>query len=263
MNWISNLEVRNWRQVNLAAIALLSALFIVNPLDMNRFVSQAGTTVFYSPFYLLKNSFADLIEVAEENARLRQSLIETSTQMSLLEEAGRENIRLRQVLGFQSPGSYHLLPAKVVSVRGGNLLMDAIINRGSNDSVCVDAPVINQDGLIGRIISVTPDFATVQLLTDPANRVAARVASSREMGIVRCLTPDEMILSNFPIQGSINVGDLIVSSGLGGIYTAGLTIGTVVEINRPEGKVFCHVKLEPAANFHSIEELFVLRFESP
>jgi len=263
MSWISNLEVRNWRQVNLAAIVLLSALFIVNPLDINGFVSQTGTKIFYSPFYILKKSLTDLIEVAEGNARLRQSLVEASVRISLLEEAGRENIRLRQVLGFQSPGSYHLLPAKVVSVRGGNLLVDAIINQGANDSVCVDAPVINQDGLIGRIKSVTPDFATVQLLTDPASRVAARVASSREMGIVRCPTPDEMILNNFPIQGSINVGDLIVSSGLGGIYTAGLTIGAVVEVSRPEGEVYCQVKLEPAANFHSIEELFVLRFESP
>lgn len=249
--------------MNLAAILLLSGIFIVNPVDLNRFVSGAGTTILYSPFHRLKNSMTNLIEVSEGNALLRQSLVEASVRISLLEEAGLENIRLRQVLGFQSPGNYHLLPAKVISVRGGNLLMDAIINRGSNDSVYVDAPVINQDGLIGRIKSLTSDFATVQLLTDPANRVAARVASSREMGIVRCLTPDEMILSNFPIQGSINVGDLIVSSGLGGTYTAGLTIGTVVEVNRPEGAVYCQVKLSPAANFHSIEELFVLRFESP
>jgi rod shape-determining protein MreC len=103
----------------------------------------------------------------------------------------------------------------------------------------------------------------VQLLTDPANRVAARVAESREMGIVHFRLSEGMILDNFPIQGVASPGDLILTSGLGGVYPSGLLVGTVTSIERPQDAVFCNVRVEPSANFNSLEELFVLLPEQP
>ncbi|HPC10705.1 MAG TPA: rod shape-determining protein MreC, partial [candidate division Zixibacteria bacterium] len=133
--------------------------------------------------------------------------------------------------------------------------------RGSADFVRVDQPVINQYGLIGRVRSTTPRFATVQLLTDPANRVAGRIERSREMGIVRYLPGRGMILDNFPIFGDIAVGDTVVSSGLGGIYPEGLVVGVVTDVHRGEHAAFADVAIDPAVNFQSIEELFLLRTE--
>ena len=102
----------------------------------------------------------------------------------------------------------------------------------------------------------------MQLLTDPANRVAARIAETREMGIVKYKTNEGLILDNFPVQGKIHEGDLIVSSGLGGVYVAGLTVGTVLEIIRSDDAQFCKIILDPAANFGSLEELFILRADN-
>ena len=68
-----------------------------------------------------------------------------------------------------------------------------------------------------------------------------------------------MTLDNLPIQSTIAAGDLILSSGLGGIYPTGLKVGTVVEVTHPEDEPFCRVKLRPLANFNSIEELFILK----
>ncbi|HUV30996.1 MAG TPA: rod shape-determining protein MreC [Acidobacteriota bacterium] len=259
MKWISGTLSRHWRNVHFIAVIVLSALLTFGSQRFNGYVSQTALVVFYQPFAKIKRSVEELSAVNAENHRLRQSLVEASLRLSELEEMKLENIRLRSVLGFEPPPGYKLLPARVLSVSGERMPVSAVINRGYHDSVFVDQTLINQEGLIGRIVAVMPDNATVQLLTDPANRTAVRVTSSREMGIVKYVASEGMILDNFPIQGQISEGELVISSGLGGIYPAGLVVGTVASIRRPEDEPFCKVRLTPAANFSSLEELFILR----
>ncbi len=259
MSWITNVFARNWRNIHFILVIVFSIILMVASSSVNPVVDQIVFTVFYSPFAEIKNSLSELGSVAEENRQLRQELTEASVTIAVYEEASRENERLRSVLGFEPPPGYVLLPAEVLSISGEYLPMSAIINLGENDSIFVNQPVINQQGLIGRISSVTPGYATVQLLTDPSNRVAARLAASREMGIIKFTTSEGMILDNFPIQGTVVAGDTILSSGLGGVYPPGLMVGTVAQVVRPEQEPFCDVRVTPAVNFYSIDELFILQ----
>jgi len=261
MNWISNLFSRYWRNFHIISVLLLSVILLVNNATVNGLVSQAAVSVFKYPFFVINNFLDGLVEVREQNEKLQAALVEASVKLSMLEEARLENIRLRSVLGFETPAEYSMVPAKVIAVEGEKIPVLAVINKGFQDSVFVDQPLINQQGLIGRVIAVSADYATVQLLTDPTNRVAARVADSREMGIIKYNIAEGMILDNFPIQGIIKEGDLILSSGLGGIYPAGLRVGTVSEVEYPEEEPFCNVKINPAVNFKSLEELFILRLK--
>ena len=262
MTWISSLVSRYWRNINFLIILLLSSVLVFGSSGLSGFVSQATLTVFYRPFFNIRSYVEELRSASEENRRLRQSLVETMLLLSEMEEIKLENLRLRSVLAFEPPPGHSLLPARVVSVSGQQLPVSAVINRGSRDSVLVNQAVINQEGLIGRVFTVTPRFATVQLLTNPANRVAVRVAQSREMGIVKYVASVGLILDNFPVRGQISVGDKLLSSGLGGVYPAGLLVGTVISVERPEGEPFCRVRLESAANISSIENLFILRLEA-
>jgi rod shape-determining protein MreC len=259
MSRITNLFARHWRNIHFAIIILLSAGFIGFPSVLNSTFNQVIFSVFYYPFSSTRTAVAELTDVAEKNEELRQELTEASLMLSMYEEASRENSRLRSVLGFDPPPEYSLLPAEVMSVSGDYMPIAAVINKGAEDSIYVDQPVINRQGLIGRVSSVTTDFATVQLLTDPSNRVAARLAASREMGIIKYTTSEGMLLDNFPIQGTILVGDTVLSSGLGGVYPAGLKVGIVTEVSRPELQPFCDIRVAPLVNFYSIDELFILR----
>ncbi len=263
MNRISGLFSRHWRNLHFAAIVLLSFVLIIGHPNVNGVLSQVVLGSLYYPFFKIKSSFGQLTAVALERDRLREALVEVSVKLSMYEEAKRENDRLRAALGFEPPPGYRLIPAKVIHISGfgHRLPISATVSRGTKDSVFAELPIINQDGLIGRVAYATDDFATIQLLTDPSHRVAVRLTGSREMGIVKFLAHSGMILDNFPIQGVIYVGDTVVSSGLGGVYPAGLKIGTVAEISRPENEPFCKVKLDPAANFRSLDEVFVLRPE--
>jgi rod shape-determining protein MreC len=259
MKWISDLFSGHWRAINLFSILALCLVLILGGSRITSVVSGAIVSSFYYPFFKLENSITELLKINAENERLRQSLIETSLRVTQLEEAERENSRLRAILGFEPPAGYKLLQARVISVTGEKAPIAAEINRGSDDSVQVDQTLINEYGLIGRVVSVFRNVSTVQLLTDPANRVAVRVASSRDMGIVKYRPFEGMILDNLPIQDSIKVGDTVLSSGLGGLYPPGLTVGFVESVERPEEEPFWKVRLKPAANFSSLEELFVLR----
>jgi rod shape-determining protein MreC len=259
MNWFTNLFARHWRNVHLTVISLLIIILIVGQSTVNPFLRQITVGTFYAPFATVKNAFLEYRSVAAENRNLREKLVETSTTLAMYEEAARENVRLRSVLGFEPPAGYSLIPAEIVSVSGEYIPMSAVINKGSSDSLRVDQPVINQQGLIGRISSVSANNAVVQLLTDPANRVAARIAESREMGIIKYSAGSGMMLDNFPIGGDIKVGDLLLSSGLGGVYPSGLKVGTVEEVELPEHEVFAKIKVKPAVNFYSIDELFILK----
>lgn len=259
---MSILSYKSVRNAHFAVVLILAVVLIIGQPVVNGLVSQVILDGFYYPFFHIKKRLNEVATVSIENDQLRAWVAKSSVELLLLEEAARENARLRSILGFEQPPGYRLLPATVVSVTGGQMPISATINRGLDDSVKVQQPVINQVGLVGRIQEVMPGYAKVQLLTDPLNRVAARVASGREMGIVRYLVSEGMVLDDFPNQGIVQPGDTILSSGLGRVYPPGLTVGTVSKVTRPENKPYSEVRLEPAVNFHSLEELFVLMPET-
>jgi rod shape-determining protein MreC len=258
LNRRSGLSYKSWRTVNLGLILSLVIMLIVGLSDVNKIICQAVLDTTHLPFHKLSTTFLDLADVSEQNKMLRDSLAVARMQVGTLEEDRRENVRLRSVLGFETTPGYRLLPARVVSVTGEQLPISAAIDKGLIDSVLINQPVINQVGLVGRVQEVMSGHAKVQCLTDPLNRVACRVASSREMGIVRYLPTKGMVLSDFPNQGAIAVGDTILSSGLGGIYPPGLKVGVVTSVERPENMPYSLVTLEPVVNFRTIEELFIL-----
>ncbi len=259
MSWISSQFIKYWRQIHIGIVLVLSAVLILGPAWLTTFVKQGLLNSLYFPAYKVKATISLVQSQAAANEELRQSLVETSLKIAVYEEMLRENERLRAALGFEPPPGYTLVPAEVIAVSGVRLPVNAVMNRGDADQVSINQPVINEDGLVGRVVEVMPDYAVLQLLTDPANRVAARVASSREMGIVKYDASRGMILDNFPRHGSIAVGDTVVSSGLGGVYPPGLFVGVVTEVSCDEDRPFCEVDLRPAVNFHSIEELFILK----
>ena len=259
MKWISTFFGKHWHTAHFITILVLCLILAFGGPSVHEVVGRAVYTVFHYPFALVRSTVIDLATANSEKERLQALLVEASRKLNGMEEIERENRRLRMVLGFDPPAGYSLLPAKVVSVVGGSVPIAAIINRGSVDTIAVDQPLINEQGLIGRITNVADVYATVQLLTDPAHRVAVRVANSREMGIVKYRSGEGLILDNLPVQASVAEGDLIISSGLGGIYPPGLVVGRVKSVVRPEDEPFCEIRLTSAANFASLEEMFILR----
>lgn len=259
MSWLSGIISPSWRQLHLAVVLILSVVLLINPGQLREAVVQLPLSVLYLPFFKLESSVTELRSVAEENKSLRQRLVESSMRLSMLEESERENNRLKRILGFEPPSGYRLVPSAVVAIDGAGLPVTATINRGSDDGIRVSQPVINEEGLVGRVLEVSRGFSKIQLLTDPLNRVAVRAADKRDMGIAKTELSGRMVVDHISVQTELVEGDQLLSAGLGGVYPKGLLVGRVVSVERPPDEVFARVVILPSVRFDRIEELFVLR----
>ena len=258
MTWISSIFYKNRRLLNFGSVIILFLSITISDKTVKPFLGNAVLSIFHHPFSELKNSIEGLSNVAKNNRDLKNSLTEASLRLSSLAEANRENRRLREFLGFEPPENFRVVPVKIVSLGHSQYPISATINKGVNDSIKINQPVINRFGLVGKIKEVMPEFSLVQLLTDPANAISARIAESRQFGIVRYTPEEGMIFDNLPADAGINKGDLIISSGLGGIYPSGLTIAVVDSVLAVKGEIKKSIWLKPSADFLEIEELYVL-----
>jgi rod shape-determining protein MreC len=201
--------------------------------------------------------------VLEENALLREQLAASSTLEAQLAELRKENFRLRQMLGFREKSEYDLIAAEVIARDASNWFQTMTINRGSFHGVEKNMAVVSSEGLVGSIYSVSHISAQVLLLTDARPAVSAFVQRSREPGEVGVVEsapgfPGYLRMINLPREANIQVGDVVISSGLGGIFPKGLVIGHVLETGEDEIGILKYALLRPAASFSRLEEVFVV-----
>lgn len=202
----------------------------------------------------------ELNDLHRENIVLRRQVAELSLQVSQLKESDRQNERLRQLLNFEQQRRAEVLTGAEVIARGdGRLQFTVTILAGSSEGLKKNQAVVTADGLVGRIDRMPgPRTAVVSLLNDPANAVAAVVERSREMGIFQFVEGEGNLL--YVLQtADIEVGDVVLSSGLGGVYPAGLVIGRIVATRNDPEEITMSVTVQLSASLDRLEEVFILR----
>ncbi len=258
MAWSTTIFHRNRRTLNFGTALVVFLLVTISTDQVRPLLGSVSTTLFYSPFYKFKEKIESLKSVGDENRRLKKQLVELSLQLEALQEAGRENRRLREFIGYKPPADIRITPVKTISVIEHFYPIGAVINKGSDDGIRANQAVVNRYGLVGKIKETTAGSATVQLLTDPGNAVAVRVADTHQMGTIRFSPEKGMMLYNLPADAQIKKGDLIVTSGMGGIYPIGLAVARVDSVFPNQGEILKSVQLKPAVDFFEIDELYVL-----
>ena len=185
-----------------------------------------------------------------ENRRLRAELAAT-------EELRLENERLRRLLGLVEQAPQHTLAARVIAEDASSWFRTIEIDHGSEEGVIEGLPVVNAAGLIGRVVRSTPHSARVLLITDASSAVAVLVQDQRIRGVCRGLG-GALALDFALAQDEIQVGDGVVTSGLGGVFPKGLVVGYVRSVQREQFGLFQTVEVEPAVDFDHLEEVLVL-----
>jgi rod shape-determining protein MreC len=188
--------------------------------------------------------------LADENDRLR---IENAVANELL----AENNRLRELLDFRKLTPLHSFAAQIVGREISPISSTLTLNKGTDDGIRRDMAVITASGVVGKVRAVASGTATVILLTDPGNTLAVRVQRNREEGllegkIVNCA------LKYVSYYADIQEGDLLVTSGLDGIFPKGLAVATIVKVVKQESNSFQSVYAEPVVRSSRIEEVLVL-----
>ena len=204
-----------------------------------------------------------LWHVREENADLHRRVTELSLENSLLKEAEEENTRLRHLLDFAEASLFSLRAAEVIGWEPDRTVNSILINVGQSGGIQRNMPVISPDGLVGKVYKVMPRVSVVQLLRDPNCRVSAVVQRSRILGIVEWERGAQCFLRHLPVKSDVQAGDVVVTSGMGGIFPKGLVIGTVLEVRGEEWEFFKQAIIQPEVDVSHLEEVFVLIHEDP
>lgn len=191
-------------------------------------------------------------ELESENAALRTQVIELSERASLVD-------RLAALVDYSraNPESRYVA-ADVIGRDPSPFLHYVIINRGSNDGLQRGMPVITEQGLVGRVDAVISDAARIQLITDPLSAINVRLQNSDVEAILRGSVTGDLSLELIPQDVTIEEGDLVLTSGLGGGYPTDLIIGQVTNIRKREADLFQQASVQPVVDFSRLSIVLVI-----
>ncbi len=237
--------------------------FVENGLRNAASPFQHGLSTLSSNIKSVFAIFGEAQKLHDENIILKQQIGELNNQINTLKEAELENIRLKEMLAYKQKAveHYDLTVAAIIAENNNKLEHTIILDKGSNDGIASNMIVLNHQGLVGRITSVLSDSCEVVLVLDREGAVGARVWETRETpGVVEGMGSDKNILRmvHMPHDADICLGDIIVTSGLDGIYPEGIRIGEVVDISIEAGGLTKQATIEPYVNFSKLEEVFIL-----
>jgi len=202
--------------------------------------------------------YVDLRGVQGENRRLRGDLQALQQRLEGLQEMAQENRRLQAVLEMPGPPAGRRVVARVIGKDATNWFRTLLIDRGSTDGLERSIPVLNPQGLVGRVVEVAPIVARIQLITDPMSSVGALIQRTRITGIAAGDGGANLRLRYLPLMTDVAVGDRVITSGMGGVFPKGIPLGTVVAVERRSGALFQEAVLDPAADLSRVEEVTAL-----
>jgi rod shape-determining protein MreC len=199
-----------------------------------------------------------LVSVVDENNRLRSELWKAKAQQHRYRETLLTNNRLRRLLDLQHGMQQPLIAAQVIAKDPSPWFRTVMIDKGAEEGVLKGRPVINPEGIVGLVVEATAHYAQVMLITDPNSSVDAVVQDIRVRGIIKGGTGGTCSFNYVLRKHNVVVGDLVVSSGMDGVFPKGLPVGQVATIVKREAGIFQDVTITPRVDFERLEEVMVV-----
>jgi len=250
----------------IAFIGLVAALFALNPRNSQKV--QAGVLNVLTPFFKAGSSvttFRDGLKTLEQLEKQNTELLTQNKELKAISQTLRdleaENQKLRAALEYRQRAAFKLVPARIVTRDSATWWNTVTIDKGTADGVDIDMPAMTDEGLVGKVTTVGEHIAVVVLIADENCKVAANVVGTREQGIVK---GDRITSNTMPQLGmgflsrdaKLTRGQQVVTSGVGGVYPAGIPIGVVDRFEARPLEGFAVVL--PAVNLSELQDVFVV-----
>lgn len=248
------------------------ALFLAAYSAKNRWVASIGTTAvgeLLRPLQVLVRSagtsssgllerYVFLVGVSEENERLRHRVRALDAENSRLRESENEITRLRNLLQASEASQLKGQAADVIGVDPSNWVDAITINRGKADGIRPGMAVVDGRAVVGQVIAASPSTARVLLITDHTSSVDALIQSSRARGLLEGSGAEHCRLRYLSAQEHAALGDLVITSGLDGVFPKGLLLGVVAEFKEQGEGMFHSVRVQPSAELEKLETVLVV-----
>ena len=245
-------------KITLIFCLLISFVLILNndsDLIKNAKINSLNSFSFlYKPFNWIDNQLflnKKLDVLSSENLRL-------SLENQILKVHETENIRYREFLNFKKRENIDFIGADVISKGVAANMSSIIINRGSNDGVSKNLPVLSSKGVIGKITAVSKSSSEVQLISDVNFRLSVKIAPDEVEGIMRWIGEDICEIAELKKISDIEIGDVVLTSNLSIYFPANLPIGEVVSIFEKSDSSNRVVKMKLFSDLSTLNQLFVL-----
>lgn len=219
-----------------------------------RYVGSLMTAPFTAAGNIMANLTSDqetLSELKAENQRLLARNAE-------LEEAAMSTERLEALLALQSSYSLTSTGARIISGSSDSWAATVIIDKGTSSGVAVGMPVTDGAGVIGQIIDCGLNTSLVRLITDENSGVSAMVQQSRAQGVLKGTATGSLRLTLIRTDQTVEAGNTVITSGLGGVFPKGLPLGKVVSVEKSPGALYYEIVVEPLSSAESLEEVLVI-----
>ena len=246
---LMTLQVRHDRAV--VSFTRQAVLFLMSPV-----IKVTAVTV--SSVSRVWGDYVDLRNLREESLRLTREAAVLQRRISYLAEQALETQRLQGLLAMKEISRAEFLAARVVGKDATNWFKTVLIDRGSLAGIRRNMPVVAPDGLVGRVVEVTPTAAKVQLITDPVSAAGGLIQRTRVIGIVSGSLGAGLKVRYLPLMADIVIGDEVVTSGMGGVFPKGIPLGRVIAAERRSGALFQEATLAPKVDLSRLEEVLIL-----
>jgi rod shape-determining protein MreC len=244
--WLLTIQVKNGRFTFMERPVLAISGFF------ERIISWPFNTV-----VSIGKGYVLLVGTQQENQRLRTENDKMLLENAVMNELQLENERLRDSLDFKRLYPPTDVMAQVIGKESSPASSTITLNKGADQGIRKDMAVITAHGVVGKVHAVLPGTSKVLLLTDPGCTIAVRVMRNREEGLLEGKLVN-CALKYVSYYADIQAGDLLVTSGLDGVFPKGLAVARVVNVSKHEAIAFQTILAEPAVSFSRLEEALVL-----
>ena len=226
---------------------------------------QKGYNSVQHGIHMLWAGFTELGEVRDQLKKTREKLQRYEAMTEELSEIKRENERLRQLLNLAPQVSYESVPASIISKDPDNWFRTIIINRGANDGIKINMPVIAFSGeekaVVGKVTEVRGSVSRIMPIISTDMRLGVILQESRYPGLLTGYTANSnlSLMDYVSKSATVKFGDVIVTSGQGGVFPAGLRVGKVLKSFVTESSAYQKVVIKPYIDFNQVEEVFVIK----
>ncbi len=198
--------------------------------------------------------------LAKENRELRDALLLAQARLNRLDALVAQNARLKDLLDAQNSLGLSVQLARLVNVDLDPFRPRVVLNAGANQGVTVGQPVIDAHGIMGQVVEVLANTSVVMLITDPTHAIPVMVERSGLRTIAYGTGAiDRLELPNIPISADVQVGDRLVTSGLGGRFPAGFPVGEILSITTDASSLFAAAQARPAAALDRSDDVLLLK----
>lgn len=249
---------RNFKEYIILVLLLITSLITLS-LNQNQEIKKVRAMAF-GTFASVTSVVSDLINSAKlrsENERLLKVNSELMLQVNKLRNYGITNSELKGLVGLKDTTGLPLIPAGIVSKSLNKSQSTITINVGSASGVKPGMPVINDQGLVGIVYSISEDFSIARTLKNIDLKITVKDERSRVDGIMKW-NGEDLVIIDVPKTYDIEPGDRIITSEISSIVSIPIPVGVVIGLSKIETGIFNEVKVKPFVDFIRTENVFVL-----